>query len=308
MRVLITGAGGNLGRVLAPALVEKGHEPILLDYRKIDTPYPFIQADIRDPEAMQLAARNIDAIVHAAALHGIHLPHYEPDDFWKLNVSGTYNVYQAALKNNIKKIVFCSSIDVYGDGIPAKAGAYALGSENLPLLPNHIYGFTKKIGEEIAGFYFRKHGIHTISLRLGMFVAASDLVLYGFRLLSGGVDERDVSAAVLLALENKEIEFDFFNIVSDVPFTVDDAYELFSHPRKVLESFYPGANEIFEQNGINVEENMAMWENTYWSNQKAKKALGFDPQYNFAGFLQALKESDREYYPFAGLPWWGVTQ
>ncbi|MCY9664318.1 hypothetical protein M5X11_04915 [Paenibacillus alginolyticus] len=45
-KVLITGAGGNLGRVLAPALVERGHEPIMMDYRTIETSYPFIQGDI----------------------------------------------------------------------------------------------------------------------------------------------------------------------------------------------------------------------------------------------------------------------
>lgn len=88
MIVLITGGGGNLGTVLAPALAEKGHEPILMDYRAIDTPYRFIQGDITDKAAVLEAVEGVDAIVHAAALHGIHQSKYSRDDYWNLNILG----------------------------------------------------------------------------------------------------------------------------------------------------------------------------------------------------------------------------
>ncbi len=48
MRVLITGGGGNLGRVLAPALEEAGHEPILMDNRVLETPHEAVRGDVRD--------------------------------------------------------------------------------------------------------------------------------------------------------------------------------------------------------------------------------------------------------------------
>ena len=89
MKVLIIGAGGNLGRVLVPALSEQGHEPVLMDYRAIDTPYQFIQGDVTRQEDVRAAAKDVDAIVLAAALHGIHLLKYSRDDYWNLNVSGT---------------------------------------------------------------------------------------------------------------------------------------------------------------------------------------------------------------------------
>lgn len=197
---------------------------------------------------------------------------------------------------------------MYGTGIPLKENAYAQGTENHPLQPVHIYGLTKKLGEEIAEYYFRVHGLSTICLRLGMFVAASDLIFYGFRLLGGGVDERDVAEAFLLAIENNEIKYNAYNIVSDVPFSVEDEKQLFINPEQILEKYYPGAKRIFEQKQINAKEHLDIWGSKYWSNHKAKKELEFYPQYNFDRFLNALRKDDDSYYPFAGLPWWGIKK
>jgi UDP-glucose 4-epimerase len=305
MRVLITGAGGNLGRVLAPALEEKGHEPILLDNRELKTPYPFIQGDVRDSNTVKKAAEKVDAIVHAAALHGIHLAKYTPEDFWSLNVTGTHHVYEAALQQDISKVVFCSTMGVYGQSIPYREDAYSQVTEELPLLPIDTYGLSKRVGENISEYYQRKHGISTISLRLGMFVP-EDFIRYGLRLLKGGVDDRDVAQAFILALENTDIAWDAFNIMSEVPFTETDEKELLSNPRAVLEKYYSGANEIFEQKKVNVEEIMGIWGPTYWPVEKARKELGYQPNYNFRGYLTALKENNYDYYPFAGLPWWGI--
>lgn len=305
MRVLITGAGGNLGRVLAPALAENGHEPILLDYRELNTPYHFIQGDVRDLEVLLHASKGVDAIVHGAALHGIHVDKYPTKDFWELNVTGTHHVYEAALKNNISKVLLCSTMGVYGESIPNNESASSLVAEELALLPGDIYGLSKKLCEELGAYYYRKHNIQTIAYRLGMFVP-DDFVHYGFRLLKGGVDDRDVAQAFLLGLENDEIGFESFNIFSQVPFREEDKQALVSNPRTVIEKYYPGASRIFEEKDIPVEEIMGLWGTVYWSIEKAKQQLNYRPQYNFEGYLSALEEDRQDYYPFADLPWWGV--
>ncbi|WP_223594445.1 NAD-dependent epimerase/dehydratase family protein [Neobacillus bataviensis] len=305
MRVFITGAGGNLGRVLAPALADHGHEPVLMDYRHIDTPYEFVEGDVRDGEFIKMVTRDVDVIVHGAALHGIHLSKYKQDDFWNLNVTGTHNVYQAAVENQISKVLFCSTMGVYGGSIPHRKDAYVAVTEDLALKPRDIYGLSKQLGENMAEYYYRTQGIKTISLRLGMFVP-EDFVPYGFRLLKGGVDDRDVAAAFILALENETICLDWFNIMSEVPFTVEDEKDLVSNPRKVIEKYYPGAGAVFEQRGIDFEKMLGVWGNTYWPIDKAKRELGYHPQYNFDGYLKALQEHNKDYYPYAGLPWWGV--
>lgn len=304
-KVLITGAGGNLGRVLAPALAEKGYEPVLMDYRLIESDFKFIRADVTRKEDVYKAVQGVDAIVHAAALHGIHLSKYNRDDFWSLNVEGTFNIYEAAREFGVKKVLLCSTMGVYGYGIQQSPDSFTVVDENLPLLPGDFYGLSKKLCEEMAQFYSRSHNIQTIAYRLGMFVP-ENFLRYGFRLLKGGVDDRDVAKAFLLGLENDAISFDAFNIMAEVPFSPDEFKRWRKEPTDLLEEHFPGASELMKRLGVNTEELLHMWGHTYWSIDKAKALLGYEPQYNFREFYAALKEGQDAHYPYANLPWWGV--
>jgi UDP-glucose 4-epimerase len=305
MKVLITGAGGNLGRVLAPAIAEQGHEPILLDYREIETPYPFIKGDVTIRENVLKAADGVDAIIHAAALHGIHLSKYSRDDYWKLNVEGTYNIYEVAQHFGIRKVLLSSTMGVYGESVMVPEDTFGVVSEDLPMLPKDFYGLSKKLCEEIAQYYCRVHEIQTISYRLGMFVP-EDFLRYGFRLLKGGVDDRDVANAFLLGLENNTITYDAFNIMAEVPFSTYD----FQYWRKdavaFVEERYPGISEMVRLRGSSISELFVMWGYTYWSIDRAKNNLGYRPKYNFDQFYEALQDGKESHYPYANLPWWGI--
>ena len=304
MRVLIIGGGGNLGRVLAPALEEAEHEPVLMDNRALETPYEAVRGDVRDKAEILEAVRGIEVVVHAAALHGIHLDKYTTDDFWDLNVAGARNVYEAARECGVGKVLLCSTMGVYGEGV-RHAGDPPVITEDLPLKPSDVYGLSKKLCEEMAAFYDRQHGIRTIAYRLGMFVPES-FVGYGFRLLKGGVDDRDVAQAFLLGLENTTITFDAFNVMAEVPFSTEEFGRWSREPETFLEERYPGVAKLVEEQGADFGELVRMWEFTYWSIEKAKRVLGYSPRYNFPEFFEALKRGDRSHYPYADLPWWGV--
>ncbi len=304
MRVLITGGGGNLGRVLAPALEEAGHEPILMDNRALETPHEAVKGDVRDRTEVLEALRGIDVVVHAAALHGIHLEKYTTDDFWDLNVVGTRNVYEAARECGVGKVLLCSTMGVYGEGV-REAGDPPVVTEDLPLEPSDVYGLSKKLCEEMAAFYYRRHGIRTIAYRLGMFVPES-FVGYGFRLLKGGVDDRDVAQAFVLGLENHTISFDAFNIMAEVPFSDEEFGRFNQEPEAVLEQRFPSIAKLAGEQGADFGELVRMWGFTYWSIKKAKRVLGYKPLYDFPEFFEALKRGDRSHYPYADLPWWGV--
>lgn len=305
MKVLITGGGGNLGRVLAPALAEEGHEPVLMDYRSIDTPYQFIQGNVTDKAEVLEAVKGADAIVHAAALHGIHLSKYSRDDYWNLNVAGTYNIYEAAKESGVKKILLCSTMGVYGKSVIGSDSSFAIVTEDLPLLPGDFYGQSKKMCEDLAGFYSRNHDIQTIAYRLGMFVP-ENFIRYGFRLLKGGVDDRDVAQAFLLGLSNDAIAFDAFNIMAEVPFSKAEFPQWRQDSKALLEKYFPRVSELVEARGENLGELGKLWGFTYWSIEKAKQVLGYEPKYNFPQFYEALKEGNETHYPYANLPGWGV--
>ena len=304
MRVLITGGGGNLGRVLAPTLAEEGHEPVLMDNRPVEASYEFVLGDVRDKVEVLDALEGVDVVVHAAALHGIHLERYTADDFWDLNVAGTHNVYPPARERGGDRVLLCSTMGVYGEGARGSGGDPPVITEDLPLEPSDVYGFSKKLCEEIASFYSRRHGIRTIAYRLGMFVPES-FVRYGFRLLKGGVDDRDVAQAFLLGLENTAITFDTFNIMAEVPFSTEEFGRWSREPGQLLEQRFPGIAGLVEEHGEDFKELVRMWGFTYWSIAKAGRALGYGPRYNFPEFFAALKEGNRAHYPYADLPWWG---
>ena len=114
MKVLITGAGGNLGRVLAPVLEEKGYEPILMDYRSVESQYTFIQGDVTNKEDVYKAVQGVDAIVHAAALHGIHLSNVHGKIIGDLTLKG-HSIFTKRLGRMVCKRYYCAAQWAYMD-------------------------------------------------------------------------------------------------------------------------------------------------------------------------------------------------
>ena len=118
--------------------------------------------------------------------------------------------------------------------------------------------------------------MRTIAYRLGMFGPES-FVGYGFRLLKGGVDERDVAQAFLLGLDDASITFDAFNVMAEVPFSPEEFGEWSRDPEGFLEGRYPGVAGLVEEQGANFGELVRMWGLTYWSIEKAERVLGYRP-------------------------------
>jgi UDP-glucose 4-epimerase len=304
VRVLVTGAFGNLGRVVLPALELAGHDPVGFDFREQDSPYHVVAGDVRDADAVRRTMEGVDAVVHGAALHGVHLRAWRPEDFWEINATGTFNVYQAARSAGVRHVVLASTMGVYGESLRRTESAFAWTTEADPTLPLDVYGISKLMCEELGRFHARADEITTVALRFGMYVPGS-FVHYGFRLLFGGVDDRDVADAVLRSLDHQpEGRFDAFNIMADVPFTPEDAPGMAADPEAVVERYWPGSRELFRHRGIEPREHI--WGETLWPVDKAKRLLGYRPRHNFGEFLHALGAGDESYYAYADLPQWGV--
>lgn len=292
MRVLITGAGGTLGTLLAPLLAEAGHEPVLFDLHSLESAYEFVQGDVRSLEDLRVATRGAEYILHLAAILGIQSA--TARDFYDINLTGTFNVWQAAAEAGVRGLVFSSTMSIYKPhDQPLRADAVTVMDEQTPAQPRDIYGYTKAAGEEMCRLYGRSHGIPSIALRYGMF-SPEPFFSYGIRLLYGGVDARDVARAVLAALEalssGKVRCWDVFNVESLVPFTAGDHPQLLRGPLPVLERHYPGCAELLRARGV---ERLTPIHEVYPMNH-AEDVLGFFPERNFVQWLEELKARPEE--------------
>lgn len=302
--VLITGAGGSLGRSVVPLLEERGDTVRLLDGRPLDVEQQLIVGDVRDADTVRKAVEGADAVVHGAAIHGIHVDKWSAQEFWSINATGTFNVYDAAREHGVPRVVLCSTMAVYGASAQRSADAWAVVDDESPVLPVDVYGMSKHVCETLARDVARTWSISTVSLRLGMFVPET-FERYGFRLLFGGVDDRDVAQAVLRALDHQPRDgFDSFNIFAPVPFSDDEAAALAADPAPVVERHFPGTAAVAEERKLGLHE--LIWGWAIWRSQKAVDVLGWQPQYDFATFLEALRADDRGCYPFADDPRWGA--
>ncbi len=304
MRILVTGAGGNLGRAVMPAMVAAGHQPVLLDSRPLDTDQKFILGDVRDADVVTRAMEGADVVVHGAALHGIHLSGWSAEDFWSINVTGTFNVYEAARRSGVRRVVLGSSMAVYGN-VGGAGEPWQVVTEETPIKPTNLYGLTKVLSEDIARYHAHDQAVSTVSLRFGMFVPET-FERYGFRLLFGGVDDRDVAQSVLLALDHPDRGFDAFNIMADSGLTADDLSPLDADLPTVLDQRWPGTTELVRERGLDLAA--LVWGRTIFPVDHARSVLRYSPQHNFDAFLEAFRNGDHSYYPNADEAWWGADR
>ena len=160
-RLLLTGAAGNLGRELRPRL--KAYCDVLrLSHRRefgaAGEGEEIMLAELEDAAAMQALLADVDAVVHMGGV--------STEQPWQPilagNIVGMYNLYEAARKQAVKRIVFASSNHVTGfyrqDQVVSPLD---------PVRPDGLYGLSKAFGENLAQLYWNRYGIETVSLRIG---------------------------------------------------------------------------------------------------------------------------------------------
>jgi len=169
---LVTGGAGFLGINLVRHLLARGHEVTSLDFAPFDYPdcndrVRIVTGDIRDPAAVEEAARDARIVVHCAAA----LPLYKRDDIFTTDVDGTRNVLEAAQKAGAERVVHVSSTAVYGipDHHPIR--------EDDPLEGVGPYGEAKVRAEGVA-LEYRDAGMCVPILRPKSFVGPERLGVF----------------------------------------------------------------------------------------------------------------------------------
>lgn len=173
MRVLVTGGAGFIGSHTVVALIEAGHEPVIVDnlsnargsvikrIGEITGALPeFHQIDIRNREAMLgLSQETFDACIHFAALKAVGESVSQPLRYYDNNVAGTISLLEALAAMGVSTLVFSSSATVYGD--PTELPL----TEDMPIgTATNPYGWTKIMMEQVLGDHQRAQPEWSISL------------------------------------------------------------------------------------------------------------------------------------------------
>jgi nucleoside-diphosphate-sugar epimerase len=277
MKILLTGGAGDLGCVLSRDLERRGDLPIRLDVRRPhDSRGVFIEGSILDRAALEESLVGVEGVVHIAAWHGIHEVRgwKTPPEFWELNVTGTFNVFEAAVQAGVDKVVYISSTSVSD-----RQG---------------IYGFTKRLGEEIARDYARRHRLNVISLRPRAFIpywnkkTYANYVEWAQWFWKGAVHLDDVGQAVLKSIDLLAVT----HLPAPLELTVDGAYEYSDEDLREWDK--DGAGTTFKKHyaryydlalryGLDPTLKPSRYDMT-----DTRKQLGYEPRYSLKNLLEEL--------------------
>jgi nucleoside-diphosphate-sugar epimerase len=290
MRIFFTGGSGKAGRHAVSHLVDQGHRVTNADLVPAGIPrVPDLRVDLTDAgqvfNALSAYARfgeleagtgvpSYDAVVHFAAIPAILV---RPDnETFRINAMSTYNVIDAAVKLGVRKVIFASSETTYGicfaDG--EVQPEYVPVDEDHPTVPHDSYAMSKVVNEATARSFQARSGIDIYGLRINNVIEpheyetkfpafVADPALRR-RNIFAYIDARDLGHMVDCCLHTDGLGYEVFNVSND-----DTSVGITS--AEVYQRFYAGVPE---------RRPMSEYE-TFYSNDKAKRLVGFAPRHSW---------------------------
>lgn len=161
-RLLLTGAAGGLGRVLRPYLRGLCRTLRASDLAAPADPQPneeCVACDVGDRPAVLELLTGVDAVVHFGGVSTEDVF----DKFLHANIAGTFNVYEAARRLGVRRVVYASSGQVTGF-YPTTERV----DPSMPVRPSSLYAVSKCFGESLSRLFYDRYGIETVCLRIAM--------------------------------------------------------------------------------------------------------------------------------------------
>lgn len=272
-KILITGGSGKLGSYIIDALGPAYQVTVFDRMAPRKKCAHFLKGNISRIQAVEDACRDIDTVIHLAAI----VTSTEPEKTFKVNIQGTYNLLESCAKNKVKRVIFASSISGLGFIYQKKRlqPRYLPIDEHHPAQPKDAYGLSKIIGEKMCQEYTRTCGIETICLRPPWIWFPEDSKLYEpFTkiheawpcLLWAYQDARDTAKAFCLAIEAKRITHETIFLSAGGNGTKYPTLNL-------INQYYPLVKKI-DARALSGDRSLI-------GIGKAKKILGFTPQYTW---------------------------
>lgn len=297
MRVLVTGGAGNIGQDVTRLLCESGHEPTVYDL----CPYPdprvrFVVGDIRDTTRLGRAFDEVrpDGVIHLAGTLQFACES-DPVGTIAVNVTGTGNVLDAALRSGASRFVFASSAAVYGS-------TAATVDESSPIQADvTVYGAAKLLGEKMLRRYRLLHGMACRTVRFSAVLSSRPVSSPGvaaavgtlLRTASGAdvavsgiapselrhfVHVSDAARGAILALTTDICDDDLFNIAGG-----EDAYLSFEQLVALVRRMRPNSGRA-TFSGRSGDRGRIDW-------SRAATQLGYQPRYTMERGIREAIES-----------------
>ena len=295
-RVLVIGGAGFIGSHVVAELLRTGVAKVVIfdnfargkksniDEYLLDPRCSIFEdgGDIREIDVLNAAMKNVDAVIHLAAMWLLHCKDY-PRTAFEVNIAGTFNVLEACVNNNIERLVYSSSASVYGDAVEVPM------LETHPFNNRNFYGATKIAGEAMCRAFHDRYGLSYVGLRYmnvygphqdqtAAYTGVIPIMLnkidaneppsingdgsqaYDF------VTARDAGRCNVLALQS-EVNDEFYNVGTGIQTSIGELCDL------ILELRQSDLKVSF--NPYSAEDARRLVQNRIGSPEKASKDLGF---------------------------------
>ena len=256
--------------------------------------FPF-GGDIREIDILDVAVKDKDYVISLAAMWLLHCKDY-PRTAFDVNIAGTFNIFEACVKHNIKKLIWSSSASVYGDAAELPM------TEEHPFNNKNFYGASKIAGEAMATAFNDRYGLKVIGLRYmnvygphqdqtAAYTGVVPIMLNKIEAneapaINGDGSQaydfiyvEDVAKANVQALISDQ-DFGMYNVGTEVQTTINELCELILELKK--------SKLKVKYNPYSEDDARSMVKNRIGSRVKAEKELGFKYSYELKEGLQKL--------------------
>jgi nucleoside-diphosphate-sugar epimerase len=241
----------------------------------------------------------ITHVLHTATLHKPHVATHENQQFIDTNITGTLNLLEASVENNVRSFIFTSTTSTFGDALtPGPDSPAAWITEDVVPIPKNIYGVTKTAAEDLCQLFYRNHHLPCLVLKTSRFFPEEDddkVIATNYadanvkvnEYLYRRVDTEDVVSAHMLAMEKApQIGFGKFIITATTPFQQDHLWALRKNAYAVVGSLYPEFEKIYASLGWKMFPTIGR----VYVNKKAREELSWQPKYDFQYIMDQLKK------------------
>jgi len=303
MLVLVTGGAGFIGSNIVDSLLSKGHSVRILDdistgrmenTKHLEGKIEIISGSISDKKTVDGAVEGVEYIFHEAAQTSVVDSIKYPAKTWDVNIKGTKLLLNAAVKNNVKKVILASSANIYGSSpkLPKK--------EDMNVKTNSPYGNSKLMNEIMAKKYYEDDGLGCICLRyfnvygprqnpesgysgviskfIGSMVNGKSPLIFGDgKQTRDFIYVEDVVRANMIAMKSK-IGYDIFNVATGKETSINE----------IVDTLNDVLGTKLKPNYD--EERMGDIRRSVADVSKAKKILGFEAKYSLKEGLKRTVE------------------